>query len=150
MEIGISHRNNIKYIGPSEILTALFTTIWANLEANGWGTRYPVLMKKFYQGELRSEDAEVALKELGQIRGQLSAAHPSQIVWDPDDLRKPAPRGTSVSSTAPSIAEAFLTPTGHNLFDTITTALEELREYGGTAKIVRIPTEFDFTIDGAK
>ena len=149
MEIGILHRNNIKYIGPVELLIAFFSTIWANLEVNGWGTRYPIIMNKLYQGELRSDDAEGALIELDQIRHQLSMAPPSQIVWDPDDVKKFAPKGTSVSYAAPNITEAFLTPTNRKLFDTIKVALEELRDHGGAARIIKIPTEFAVTIDGA-
>jgi hypothetical protein len=53
--VGLGVRSNLWPVGTADFLHAFFSTIGARLEPDGWGTRFPVLMRELYSGELAGE-----------------------------------------------------------------------------------------------
>lgn len=51
-------------IGSGSFLHSFFSTVAVNLENSNWGSRFPLIMNKLYQGSLESEYVNVALMEL--------------------------------------------------------------------------------------
>ncbi|WP_219726630.1 Imm70 family immunity protein, partial [Vibrio vulnificus] len=71
MAVGIKVGCITDEIGTSDFFHAFFSTVSANLEVNGWGTRFPILMGKLYQGRLEPNFADIAIMELRQIHREL-------------------------------------------------------------------------------
>ena len=80
MAVGIAVGQIIDEIGAPSFVHAFFSTICVHCEAGQWGSRFPVLMKQFYDGRVSSEEANVALQELREARHLLSRIEPSEIV----------------------------------------------------------------------
>lgn len=51
-------------IGTVSFFKSFFSTIYVHLEAERWGSRFPVVMKELYSGRLKPERANDALREL--------------------------------------------------------------------------------------
>ncbi|MBD0417577.1 immunity 70 family protein [Oryzicola mucosus] len=136
MTIGLKIGATIDEIGSSEFLFAFFSTISANLEKKGWGTRFPVLLNELYSGELPSQRAGTALEELRTVRSELSAIPPDRVVWNYEDRTKGPPWGHDISSDITNMSNYFVTSGGRDLFDVLEEALEYQKGRGGVAKIV--------------
>ncbi|HEX4096287.1 MAG TPA: Imm70 family immunity protein, partial [Caulobacteraceae bacterium] len=64
--------DNIFYdLGEADIFDSLFSTIGANLEESGWGTRFPLMLRDLYYHHLDYSDAPAALSEIKNIRKEL-------------------------------------------------------------------------------
>lgn len=136
MTVGFKVGSIIDEIGSSDFFHAFFSTIAVRLEPV-WGARFPVLMTKLYQGELRQEDALMALSELATVQSELRAFAPSQIVWDIDDKTKSPPWGTEIASTISDLSNYFVTSTGRDLIETLREGIEDLRDRGGVGRVVK-------------
>ena len=135
MTVGFKVGSITDEIGSSDFFHAFFSTIAVRLEL-AWGARFPVLMTKLYQGELRQEDAVLALGELATIQSELRAFPPSQIVWDNDDKSKSPPWGTEIAATITDLSNYFVTSTGRDLIETLREGIEELRDQGGVGRVL--------------
>jgi hypothetical protein len=139
MIVGIKHRYVITEIGTADFLHAVFSTISGNLEPNGWGTQFPVLMKKLYFEELTQSDARPALMELGTIIEGLSKLSIDSIVWDAaDHSKRPSPVDKERCG-ATILSDYFITTTGREFLPTLEELLIDLRDAGGTLKVVEMP-----------
>lgn len=136
MTVGLKLGSITDEVGTSQFLHAFFSTISGNLEPNGWGTRFPVLLNKLYQGELKQGDAEVALAELQRIEAELRKLPPSKVIWDIEDLTLSPPWGSDISADITSLANYFVTSTGRDLIGVVREILEELRDVGGVLSVV--------------
>lgn len=123
MAVALTSGAEIWEAGSSEELHALFSTCSHWLEPDGWGSRFPALMRELYQGELPAQDVAAARRELGQAREALSGMPPSGIVWDAEDLSRRPPEGDHVDPTINNLSEYFLTNDGENLLEVIDAAL---------------------------
>lgn len=139
MAIGLRLHGITTVIGPGGVLHALFSTISLRLEPNGWGTRYPTLMHKLYQGHLDHEDAAKALDELLDVQEKLKAHAPSEVVWDIEDPAQPPPWGLEVGPHVKSLATYFVTSTGRDLLETLIENVECLKDVSGKLEIVSLP-----------
>ncbi len=110
-------------VSSSAELHALFSTISHRVEPGGWGSRFPVLMNKLYQGELAARDVPAARRELAEARGALAAMPPSGVVWDIEDLSRLPQAGDDVDPAITHLADYFLTNDGENLIAVIDAAL---------------------------
>ena len=63
-------------IGTPDFFHAFFSTVSGNLEPAGWGSRFPILLRELYKGELGKVRAEQARIELAQIRTEMTASRP--------------------------------------------------------------------------
>jgi len=138
MAIGIKAGNIIDEIGEQDFFHAFFSTVSYHLEQNGWGSRFPILLNKLYQGQLSSEVAGQAIKELDIIRSELKKYSPDMVVWDIENLETKPPWGSNISNDITNLSNYFVTSTGRDLIDTLKECLEELRDRGGVLEVVPI------------
>lgn len=136
MTVGFKLGSITDEVGTSQFMHAFFSTISGNLESDGWGTRFPVLLNKLYQGELQRVDANAALAELAVIEAELKRLPPSKVIWDIDDDKKTPPWGDSISSDITDLANYFVTSTGRDLLQVTKEIVHELSAEGGVIKVV--------------
>ena len=136
MTVGLQLGGITDEVGSSEFMHCFFSTVSGNLEPNGWGSRFPVLLKNLYQGQLQEEEAAPALAELELVEKELVQLSPKKVIWDIEDRRKTPPWGARISSDITDLSNYFLTSTGRDLIEMLRECLEELRGNGGVLKIV--------------
>lgn len=135
MAVHLRVGNRIWEVGTGDLLHAFFSTVSYHLEPNGWGARFPVLMKSLYQGRLEAAEAEAALNELGTIQAELKAYPPSQVIWDIENLAARPPWGDNISQDITDLSNYFVTSDGRDLIEVMRMALERLQKAGGTLTI---------------
>ncbi len=138
MAIGLKLGSITDEIGGQDFFHAFFSTVSHRLEKNGWGSRFPCLLKKLYQGKLERSDSEQALKELDIITTELRNFSPDKVVWDIEDFNASPPWGNNISSDITDLSNYFVTSTGRDLIGILKECLEELHENGGSINIVSI------------
>ena len=112
-------------VGTDSFLHSFFSTVAYNLEAGNWGSRFPVLMKEFYNGELKNNRIIEALAELDVVSKELKRFSPDKVVWDIEDLSKQPPWGNNISSEITDLSNYFVTSDGENLITIIRHAFEK-------------------------
>ena len=138
MAVGLKLGSITDVIGGQDFFHAFFSTVSYYLEPNGWGSRFPVLLNKLYQGKLGSEDADLALKELETIYAELKKYPPDKVIWDIENMEAKPPWGDSISSDITDLSNYFVTSTGRDLIGVLKECLEELRDKGGLLEIISI------------
>lgn len=124
MAVGITVGSITDEIGAPSFVHAFFSTISANCEPKGWGSRFPTLMKELYQGCLSYKNAASALEELKEARAKLLTLPPSKVVWDIENTQAQPPWGTNIATTITSLGNYFISSTGRDVFDLLQEALE--------------------------
>jgi hypothetical protein len=114
-------------IGSGSFLHAFFSTVSANLEPKGWGSKFPSLTK-LYQGSLPSKEIDLALAELQTVKDELGKFPPSAVVWDIEDRSKRPPWGDKIASTITDLSNYFVTSNGKDLLSVLTDALMEAQK----------------------
>lgn len=76
-------------VGEDCFLHSFFSTIAHQVEREGWGSRFPALMKELYVGRLRRERVPQARGELEQVREALSRLPPEARVYAYEDPNRP-------------------------------------------------------------
>lgn len=82
MAVGFKVKYYWYQIGHGDFLHSFFSTVAYNLEDKKWGSRFPVIMNKLYQGKLNREDTDKAIEELSIIKKELQAFSPDKVIWD--------------------------------------------------------------------
>lgn len=136
MAVGLKLGSITDEIGTGDFLHSFFSTISGNLETDGWGTRFPVLLNELYQGELHQKDVASALAELDAVEKELATLSPGKVIWDIEDRSKAPPCGEKISNDITDLSNYFVTSTGRELIPMIRECLEELRDVGGVLKVV--------------
>lgn len=136
MTVGLKLGSITDEVGTGDFLHSFFSTISGNLETDGWGTRFPVMLNGLYQGELQQKDAASALAELATVEKELARLPPGKVIWDIEDRSKAPPWGVKISSDITDLSNYFVTSTGRELIPMIRECLEELRDVGGVLKVV--------------
>ena len=137
MAVGIKVGSITDEMGTSEFFHAFFSTISANLETNGWGSKFPVLLNNLYQGSLSPSEATTAINELNIIKKELEKFPPTKVVWNIEDRSKQPPWGNDISKDITSLANYFVTSTGRDVIATILEALEDANENNKSVNIVQ-------------
>ena len=114
-------------VGTPDFFHAFFSTVSGNLEPAGWGSRFPILLRELYKGELGKVRAEQARIELAQIRTEMSSLPPDRVIWDFADRSKRPPWGNNISSDITDLSNYFVTSAGRDLIDVIAECLDELQ-----------------------
>ena len=136
MSVSLEYRGKFQEIGSSSFLHSFFSTISKNLEPMGWGSRFPTLMLKFYEGELPHKFAEDADIELNIIAREFSHLSPSLVVWDIDNLEKNPPWDDEISEDITDLSNYFVTSDGKNLILELLHFINMLKLYGGSLRII--------------
>jgi len=121
--------SNPRFPGPEilaspGLLSAFFNTLSFHLEKDGWGTRFPALLRELHVGFLRQARVTAAIEELNLARSELRQ-HPGGVIWD---YRQPtlappsaasSPSGDGLQLGTSSLDQAFQPPGrgGYSLFD---------------------------------
>ena len=137
MSVGIRVGSIVDEIGTADFLHAFFSTLSVRLEPDGWGSRFPALLNRLYQGRLEAADAAAALKELDQAKAELIHFPPTAVVWDVENKSAKPPWGDNISSHITSLANYFVSSTGRDLFDLLGEALQAADDSGTPARIVQ-------------
>lgn len=114
-------------IGTDEFLYSFFSTVAIRLEKGIWGTRFPIVMKELYSGELNYTNCTLAYTEIMTIKKELSELSPEFIVWDADDLTKKPPWDNEISKDITSLGNYFITSDGRELIDVLLEAINEAK-----------------------
>ena len=138
MTIAFRHGTVISEIGIDVVLHSLLSTAALRLEGGEWGSRFPLIMLKLYQGRLDSRDADSALQELLQIQAGLSSLEPDRVVWDFNDLSRQPPWGNAVAPRIISMANYHTTNTGQCLLDEMLDCVRALKRTGGVLDIITL------------
>ncbi|WP_263469147.1 immunity 70 family protein [Stenotrophomonas riyadhensis] len=137
MTVGIRLGQITDEIGSSSFLYAFFSTISGNLEPDGWGSRFPILMRQLYAGRLQQSDAADALAELHIVRRELADLPPARVIWSLEDRTQHPPLGDDIAPDIDSLATYFVTAHGRDLIALLIDVLEALQEGEDTsARIV--------------
>ncbi|MFI8571823.1 Imm70 family immunity protein [Stenotrophomonas bentonitica] len=115
MTTGIKLGQITDEIGSSDFLYSFFSTIAGNLEPDGWGSRFPTMMKTLYAGRLERRDVQEALRELDEIASSLQHMRPDQVIWDYEDRARLPPWGSDISGEIENLGNYFVTSTGRQL-----------------------------------
>lgn len=115
-------------IGSADFLHSFFSTVAYRLENKEWGSRFPVIMKKLYQGTISWIDIDEAVKELKTIKKELQTFSPDKLIWDIDDLSKQPPWGNNISKDITDLSNYFVTSDGEDLIDVFFKALKKSKE----------------------
>lgn len=138
MTIGIKFGQITDEVGSIDFLYCFFSTITVNLEPSGWGSRFPIIMKKLYSGKLPSTEAEAALLELRTIKSELSKINPEKVVWSYEDRDTLPPWGSEISKDITSLSNYFVTSSGRELIPLLEEILVEASEHNGDNHVVEI------------
>jgi hypothetical protein len=115
-------------IGAGSFFHSFFSTVVVRLERDSWGSRFPIVMKSLWEGEVPAAQVGDGLKELAQIREELKAFPPSEVVWSFKDRNAKPPWGDNIAPTITSLANYFVTADGKDLFDVLLGVFETARK----------------------
>ncbi|MBD3921020.1 immunity 70 family protein [Paenibacillus sp. PR3] len=116
-------------IGTGDFLHSFFSTISYNLEPNGWGTKYPVLLKSLYHEQLDKAQIPALQEELNNARELLMDIPPNKVIWDIEDLSKRPPWGDDISPEITSLGNYFVSSDSKQVFDIFLKAIETALQY---------------------
>jgi hypothetical protein len=123
MAVGFRVKYYWYQVGHGDLLHSFFSTVSYHLEPEGWGTKYPLLLNKLYNGKLEYKYVEGAIKEIEDIQQKLKDYSPSQIIWDIGDLSKSPPWGDNISPEIEDLSNYFVTSDGEDLITILKKAL---------------------------
>ena len=130
MGVGLRVGQSGYLIGRSDYLSSFFYTICHYLENKHWGSKYPIVMKKLYYGELSFNEAEDAINEFEIIRSDLSSFLKSgtPIIWDRYDLSVQTPKwAINPNEEVTTLENYFVTCDGRDLIDVFSKALNTVK-----------------------
>ncbi|PTU30388.1 immunity 70 family protein [Stenotrophobium rhamnosiphilum] len=130
MTVGLNVDNIVTEVGAPSFFHAFFSTISVRLEPNGWGSRFPVLLKSLYAGRLPATQIESGIVELRLARKELKKFRPEDIVWDIENRNARPPWGSSISPAVTDPSNYFVTSHGNDLFQ----VLEEVLDFAASEK----------------
>ena len=129
MPVGLVVGDSFYEIGTSDLLNAFFSTISHNLEPNGWGSVYPLVMQELFQGSLKWKRSETVIENLQQIRECLKQFSPDKVVWNIENLTKRPPWGDDIQNpNVIDLSNYFVTDQSYDMFDIFIEALTESME----------------------
>jgi len=111
-------------VGSDSLFYCFFSTVSANLEPGGWGSRFPTLMR-LYEGRVAAADLALLRKELAATRNELKTLPLSKIVWNFEHRDLQPPWGNNINRNITDLSNYFVTSDGKNLFETLFQAIAE-------------------------
>lgn len=125
----------VEEIGTPSFLHAVFSTMSGNLEPQGWGSRFPILMNELYNGALNQDKANTALAELQVVKSELKKCNPEKVIWDIEDRELRPPWGNNISPDITDLSNYFVTSGGEDFIEILNKLLHDLATNGGELKI---------------
>lgn len=91
-----------------EGMYALFSTVSANLEPTGWGSRFPFFMERLYRRVVWPKDVNSLIAEIATIHEGLEGLLLAKLVWDYRDRGRLHPQDSpNIDFSAPNLAQCF-------------------------------------------
>ncbi|EOP92832.1 immunity 70 family protein [Bacillus cereus] len=116
-------------VGHPDLLHSFFSTMSYHTEPEGWGTKYPLLMKDLYFKKLSWEDVKEARENLKEIQNVLQKKKPDEVVWDIEDLEKRPPwDGQQLPPQVTDLTTYYVTSRGVTYFDLLFHAFDDAQE----------------------
>lgn len=131
MSVGLKTGYSWYQVGRGDYLESFFSTVAYYLENKKWGSKYPIIMKQLYGGELSYKDVENAIDELKNIRESLKKLNKenNKIIWDARDLSIKVPEwAINPNNEVVSLANYYVTADGRDLIDVFLLALNDSKE----------------------
>lgn len=107
-------------VGSGGLVDSFFDTISKILEKDQWGIRFPIMMNKFYSGQLEYNDVEMASIEIETIRKELKNFKIEDAVLHLNDEEK-----KYLNKKACDLSEYFIAIGGKKIIDVIASALRD-------------------------
>jgi 2,3-bisphosphoglycerate-dependent phosphoglycerate mutase len=126
---------NTHELGTPSFFKAFFSTVSTRLEHGNWASRFPVVMKSLYAGEVPAEQCREALMELKTMREALRVFPASAIVWDFENLSAQPPWGANISASITSLENYFVTSSGRELLAVLEAAFTEALACGSPVTV---------------
>lgn len=104
-------------LGREDLVQSLFANIAFHLENDKWGSKYPVIMNKFYKGKLEAKEIRQAIKEMKEIKNKLTEIHVKDMMWCFDEFVIPTPFADDLEDM--SLSEYFINVKGNMIIDVI-------------------------------
>lgn len=123
MAVGVTVGSITDELGAPSFVHSFFSTVSAHCEPDGWGSRFPHLMKELYQGRLEHWNALLALGELRQAKAALSSLPPSAVVWEIENRQSKPPWGNNVAAEVTNLGNYFVSSAGRDVFSILEEAL---------------------------
>ena len=136
-------QNTMWSVGEDWFLHSFFSTVAYRLEPDGWGSRFPALMKELYSGRLPLERVPDAQRELETVGAELAQHPPEERVFAYEDPERPTP--WPVPPGARSLADCFIASRGDNLLEMIAETLEDALEAEADVEIRPFTKEGTYT-----
>lgn len=136
--VGFTVSFNYYQIGSADFLHSFFSTVAYHLENKKWGSRYPFIMNRLYQGELSAEEISSAINELEEIQKRLCRFSPDKVIWDFDDLSIQPPWGANISNDITDLSNYFVTSDGEDFITVFQHALHQALEMKQPVKITAL------------
>jgi 2,3-bisphosphoglycerate-dependent phosphoglycerate mutase len=142
--------NTMLTVGQDHFLHSFFSTIAYQVEREGWGSRFPALMKELYVGRLPRERVLQAREEVKQIREELGRLAPEARIYayEKPDMATPWP----IPPGAKTLADCFLSSNGKNVLDVLERALDVSDEANAGVEIRPLdePGTYSYYVTGEK
>ncbi len=122
-------------VGTGAFFHAFFSTVAVRLEPQGWGSRFPRVMRDLYDGEVAPAALDALRAELGQVRAELAERPPSDVVWDAEDRAALPPWGDDISPAITDLGRYFVTSEGRDLFAVLDEAIAGARRRGEALRV---------------
>jgi hypothetical protein len=122
-------------LGSDSFFYCFFSTISANLEPAGWGSRFPVVMNELYEGAVSPAELPLLRQELTTIHEELKQFPPSRVVWDFEDRDRRPPWGDNINKNITDLSYYFVTSDGKDLFEVLLRAVAEAERVKSAIKI---------------
>jgi hypothetical protein len=106
-------------IGTPSFFYCFVSTVSANLEPKGLGSRFPVLINKLSKGSVPVSELSELRRELKTIQTELALLPPSKVVWELERPEKQPPWGSDISKTITNLGNYFVTSDGKDLFNVL-------------------------------
>lgn len=135
MAVGFKVKFYWYQVGSGDFLNSFFSTVAYNLENMNWGSRFPVIMRELYQGQLRLKNIGQAIEELNTIKKEFQMCSPDKVIWDIEDLSKQPPWGNNISKDITDLSNYFVTSEGEDFLSTLLHALEKAKEVSSDVEI---------------
>ncbi|SHK18951.1 Immunity protein 70 [Clostridium cavendishii DSM 21758] len=137
MNVGLFYSEIWWEIGSPDLLHSLFSTISYNLEQNGWGSKYPYLLKKLYNSKIERGETEMALNEIMDIKEKFLSLSAQNMIWDIEETTKKVPLNYNYHLKAQNLAECFISVGEKNIIEKLIETLEWCTKKNFTLEIRR-------------
>lgn len=144
MSIGIEVGHSWFQIGRADYFDSFFSTVAYYIEEKKWGSKYPLIMRTMYNGEIQPIDADLAINELKDIQKRLSELskedHP--IIWDARNMSvSPPDWAINNNSEVTTLMNYYVVNDGRDLIGILIKALEKSKDINKKLTIKSLNSE---------